>query len=86
MNGFIQCIKEPTRVTDSSQTLIDVIVSNKPEQLSSMRVVPTLLSDHHTIGCIRKLNRRKSPHETITCRNYVNYNHTTLCDELKNEN
>ena len=33
LNGFIQKIERPTRITSHSQTLIDVILSNKPELL-----------------------------------------------------
>ena len=38
LNGFIQLIDSPTRTTPHSQTLIDVIFSNKPESLTDTKV------------------------------------------------
>ena len=85
LQGLIQCIKGPTRVTDTSETLIDVILSTKPEHLSSIKVIPTSLSDHHAIGCVRKRSNTKLPFETIKCRNYANYNPDELSHNLKHE-
>ena len=31
LNGFIQLVNDPTRITDRTETLIDVILSTKPE-------------------------------------------------------
>ena len=44
LHGFFQKIQQPTRTTSSSQTLIDVILSNNPELLSKNEVVPCTLS------------------------------------------
>ena len=55
LNGFIQLINDPTRITDRTETLIDVILSTKPENVCDIKVIPTAMSDHDTIGCRRKL-------------------------------
>ena len=49
LNGFIQTITDPTRITSESETLIDVILSNKPEMLLNNQVLPCALSDHEAI-------------------------------------
>ena len=84
--GFKQCIKGPTRVTENTESLIDVILSTNPNTLTSIKTLPTCFSDHHGIGCVRKLNNKKLPSETIVCRNYSNYNPNDLRDELRNVN
>ena len=84
LNGFVQTIKSPTRITPHSETLIDLIFSNKPETLNSNNVLPCSLSDHDAIYCSRKMHNNKKPSETIFCRDYKNYTAESLKDDLKN--
>ena len=84
LNGFIQTIKSPTRITPHSETLIYLIFSNKPETLNSNNVLPCSLSDHDAIYCSRKMHNNKKPSETIFCRDYKNYTAESLKDDLKN--
>jgi len=49
--GLKQLIITPTRITRESKTLIDVICSNVPHNISSVKVIPAGLSDHELIGC-----------------------------------
>jgi len=72
LNGFVQTIKSPTHTISHSETLIDVIYSNKPEILMSTNVLLCSLSDH-AIYCTRKMNNKKKPSETISFRDYSNY-------------
>ena len=82
LNGFIQTVQSATRITPQSETLIDVILSNSPEKLSDIKVIPTALSDHDTVYCVRDNNIRKEPFETITCRDYSNYNPADLRNDF----
>ena len=52
---FDQLINEPTRVTPTSASLIDLILTNKPENISQSVVVHLGISDHSLIFAIRKL-------------------------------
>ena len=81
-NGFKQLIKKPTRITQTSSTLIDLIITNKPSTISKSDVIATSLSDHDMVACVRKLNPQKFESRTIKCRNYANYNPTNLNDEI----
>ena len=67
--GLKQLISSPTRITHESKTLIDVICSNVPHNIFSVKVIPAGLSDHELIGCARKLNNVKFNPRIITCRN-----------------
>ncbi|XP_057305372.1 uncharacterized protein LOC130642299 [Hydractinia symbiolongicarpus] len=86
LNGLIQTIKGPTRITDTTESLIDVILTTKPENLMEIKIASTALSDHYAIGCKRKLNNIKQQYETIKCRDYSNYNSGELSRDLSNEN
>jgi hypothetical protein len=50
-----QLIDEATRVTMTTSSLIDHIVTNKPEKNSDFGVVHTGLSDHCLVFAIRKI-------------------------------
>lgn len=59
VNGCKQLIKSATRVTSESATLIDVILTNRPANISSVKNIPSSLSDHDIIACKRKINHIK---------------------------
>ena len=69
LNGFKQLIKKPTRITQTSSTLIDLILTNRPLTISKTDVIALSLSDHDMIACIRKVNFQKFAPKTIKCRN-----------------
>ena len=84
-SGLKQLIKSPTRITNQSSTLVDVICSNEPQNINITKVIPTGLSDHEMVGCTRKLNSIKQPSRDILCRNYANYNPALFCEDIKSE-
>ena len=51
--GLQQIIKEATRTTSDTQTLIDHIVTNKPDKVADSGVIPCGISDHDLIYIIR---------------------------------
>ena len=53
-----QLIDSPTRITNSSQSLLDVAITSTPEKIISSGVVHLGISDHSLIYAIRKLNTR----------------------------
>ena len=84
--GLKQLITTPTRITRESKTLIDVICSNVPHNISSVKVIPAGPSHHELIGCARKLNNAKFNPQIITCRNFANYDPKLFCEELNSAN
>ena len=83
MHHFTQLIKKPTRITQESSTLMDLIASNNPQNMSRFGVISSGLIDHDMINCVRKLNWRKAPAQVKTFRNYANYNLVEFCEDLK---
>ena len=71
-----QLINQPTRITQTSRTLIDLIFSTMPELYVS-GVLPIGFSDHLAIYGIRKLHRVPlPPPRMIEIRNYKHYDPT----------
>ena len=66
-------VEEPTRVTLETKTLIDLIVTNKPELFNIKGVLPVVISDHSLPYATIKL-RQRCPHpRIITIRNFKNF-------------
>ena len=82
VNGFKQIVKEATRTTENTATLIDIIITNNPSVIACTKVVPIAFSDHDLIGCVRKQHHLKYVSKVINCRNTKNYSKELMCDEL----
>ena len=78
-----QLIKNATRITESSQTLIDIVLSSNPERIIKSSVFPTHLSDHDMIGISRKINTSKFKPRTITTRSFTRYDRCAFPTDLK---
>ena len=85
LNGYKQLVTKATRITEDSKTLIDTIFTNKPENISKTDTIPTSLSDHDMVGCVRKLNHLKYESKTLHCRNYKNYDPKALQKDLQEQ-
>ncbi|CAB4038293.1 Hypothetical predicted protein [Paramuricea clavata] len=68
-----QLIKSPTRITESSQTLVDVIFVSSPRLVVNSGVIETCISDHFPVYVSLKLKTDKSPPNYITTRSYNKY-------------
>ena len=68
-----QVVNEPTRVTSESQTLLDIVCTYQPQNITSVKVVKSALTDHDMTAFVRKLNSLKFKPRTIKCRNYSKY-------------
>ena len=81
--GFRQLINKPTRTTENTSTLIDVILTNSPDKIVHNDVILCHLSDHDMIGAIRKQKQQKHQPKVIITRNFKRYNADTVRNEIK---
>ena len=69
LHGLKQLIQEATRITETSETLLDHIISNSTQKVSQHGVLNLGLSDHQMIYCTRKSTRAKThDHKYIKIR------------------
>ena len=81
--GMTQLIKEPTRVTLDSSTLIDHIAITNCNKIAEIGVLEISLSDHYLVYCIRKLRGGvKRQHKYITSRQLKNFNQDAFLSDL----
>ena len=69
-----QLINEPTRVTSTSATLIDLILTNTPEKILQSGVIHLGISDHSLVYALRKFSLPKSYPKCKDVRNFKNFN------------
>jgi hypothetical protein len=80
--GLKQLIKEPTRVTDKTKSLIDVIITNSTfSDYKSSGILRCGLSDHDIIYTVRKI--KKSFESTLVTREVRNFKKTDLNETRK---
>ena len=77
-----QQIKEPTRVTENTTTLIDLAFTNKAEIIVRAQVHHVLTSDHSLICITRKLSIPRGEPKMINTRQYKGYNKNNFIADL----
>ena len=87
LNGLKQLLTLPTRITKTSTSLLDHVLTNSTDRVSQFGVVDTGLSDHQLIYCTRKITRTKTNvHKYIKTRSLKNYSQTLFLDKLRKIN
>ena len=85
--GLHQLISEPTRITDKSSTLIDLIYTNCPERVVCSGVAHISISDHSLVYAFRKLSIDfRKGHTSITYRDFKTFNRAKFRNDICNEN
>lgn len=82
--GFTQLIKDPTRETNTTSTLIDHVYSSNEECISDSHVSKICLSDHYAIFCNRKIffSCKNHFHKTITYRSFKQFDDNAFLSDL----
>ena len=73
MYNLEQLIDKPTRITENSSTLIDLLFANNNHRIVSSGVLHVNLSDHSLIYCVVKAGVRRAPGRVIEYRSYKTY-------------
>ena len=66
LQGYKKINKTAKSIAKDSSTLIDVILTNRPDNVINANSIISSLSDHNVIKCVRKLNNIKFNPRTIT--------------------
>ena len=79
-----QVIEFPTRVTETSSSLIDLVLTNGPSNVCESNVLPVGLTDHGLVYIVRKLNRPKLQPRIVTFRSFRRFNLNNFTGDLLN--
>ena len=77
-----QIISKPTRITKNSSTLLDVVITNKPDMVIKSDVEPSSVADHEVISLIIDIRKPKKEPVTRTFRTHRNYSQDIFCNLL----
>ena len=80
-----QMVQTPTRVTQSTESLIDHIYTNNPERIIHCNVHQTSMSDHFTVQCAlcNKIPKAQhKPQSIITYRSFKHFNSVYFLNDL----
>ena len=80
-----QVITKPTRITSTSATLLDLIVTNKPNSVIVSDTLPCHVADHELITVTINLRKAKPVPTVKTFRELRNYSPEFLCNLLYQE-
>ncbi|PFX25317.1 Retrovirus-related Pol polyprotein [Stylophora pistillata] len=80
-HDLTQLITEATRVTETSKTLLDVILVNNDHRITDSGV-PVSLSDHYLVYCVLKAGIIKAPPKTIEYRSYKSFDENIFLADL----
>ncbi|XP_044183319.1 uncharacterized protein LOC122963992 [Acropora millepora] len=78
-----QLIKEPTRVTKSSATTIDLIFTNMVDKIATTGVIHLGISDHSLIYAVRKFAVPKTRPTIKEVRNFKHFVEVDFINDLK---
>ena len=77
-----QLIKQPTRVTESSKTLIDVLLVSNRNLVIEAKVTPVSISDHDLICATLKLRKERIKPTYVTARSFKHYDRQAFITDL----
>ena len=82
-----QLVTEPTRITQTSATLIDHVYASHPEKIVHCLTSSISLSDHFPVSFTRKINSKfpKHKHVTTLYRCFKHFNESYFISELAND-
>ena len=79
-------IKMPTRITEHSSTMIDLLFVNNSHRIVDSGVIPVHLSDHSLIYGVLKAGNPRAPPRTIEYRSFKHFSKQAFLADLTNVN
>ena len=81
---MLQLIHDPTRVSEFTNSTIDLIFTSHPELVSESGVLPVLISDHYLVYGVHCWKVPKKEGRSITCRCFKDIDNDDFRDDLLN--
>ena len=82
--NLTQIIKKPTRITQNSATLIDVILTSNTNMIQNSDVMPCSISDHDLVYAQLRLKKDRPKPVYITARSFKNFDADAFQNDIAN--
>ena len=80
--GLTQIVDKPTRVTDKTSSLLDIILTSDPMDHTHTEVLPFTFSDHYIVYTCLNVVPKYGKHRTVTYRCYKQFDPSLFLDDL----
>ena len=77
-----QLIKTPTRVTESSKSILDIILTSDEKQVQKAFVMQSSISDHDLVYVTLRLKKARPKPVFITTRSFKHYNPNVFYNDV----
>ena len=84
-NKLKQLVNKPTRITVTTSSILDVIITNSPDIILHTNVIPCPIADHELLTLILNIEKPKRQPVTKTSRDLTHYDPKSLCEHIANE-
>jgi len=81
-NKLKQLINKPTRITEHTSSVLDVIISNRSDLITYSDVIPCQIADHELLTMTIDIKRPKRQPIIKTSRDLTNYDPQSLCQNI----
>ena len=75
-----QLIDKPTRITNNTSTLLDVVITNRTDMVIKTEVEPSDVADHEVISIVINIRKIKPEPVKMTFRSHKNYSQNSFCN------
>lgn len=82
-NGLRQIVKEFTRVTDTTRTIIDYVITNNKYKISAQNCKKNKISDHEIIQIFLKVEKNNNKEDKNISEDKFRYNKIMFTEQLK---
>ena len=82
--NLTQVIDMPTRITQFSKSLIDVIITDNTHLIRETQIIPHSISDHDLIIATLQLKKPRPKPFYITTRSFKHYNKVAFLEDISN--
>ena len=80
--NFSQLITSPTRTTDVSKSLLDIILASNLKQVQKAKVLRSSISDHDLVFAVLRLKKARPKTTYIATRSFKNYNPDAFSNDV----
>lgn len=82
---FSPYINEPTRITSTTEKIIDVLFANCTDFITNSGTIPAdLISDHHAIFCEVNISVSRTTPKIVRYRDFKNFSRDSFYQDLRN--
>ena len=75
---------QPTRVSVNTSTLIDLVITNKPELITTTKTLELGISDHMLVYASLRIKVKRPPCKIVRARSFRRFNCATFMQDLEN--